>query len=80
VKRVKKSCVCSVKNTGQGIPPKDLPYVFDRFYRSDAARSGEDNSYGLGLPIAKSVAEQIGGEITAHSAEHEWAEFVFTWQ
>jgi signal transduction histidine kinase len=69
-----------VKNTGKGIPAKDLPYVFDRFYRSDTARSNEENSYGLGLAIAKSIVEQIGGKITVKSVENEWTEFTFMFE
>lgn len=80
VRRTKKGVSCTVKNTGKGIPAKDLPYVFDRFYRSDTARSNEENSYGLGLSIAKSIAGQIGGKITAKSVENEWTEFTFMFE
>lgn len=69
-----------MKNTGKGIPAKDLPYVFDRFYRSDTARSNEENSYGLGLAIAKSIVGQIGGKITVKSVENEWTEFTFMFE
>lgn len=78
VHRTKKGLRCKVKNTGKGIPQKDLPHIFDRFYRADDARSGEENSFGLGLSIAKSVTEQIGGKITAQSTENGWTEFIFT--
>lgn len=80
VRRTKKGVSCTVKNTGKGIPAKDLPYVFDRFYRLDTARSNEENSYGLGLSIAKSIAGQIGGKITAKSVENEWTEFTFIFE
>ena len=80
VRRTKKGVSCTVKNTGKGIPAKDLPYVFDRFYRSDTARSNEENSYGLGLAIAKSIVEQIGGKITVKSVENEWTEFTFMFE
>jgi signal transduction histidine kinase len=76
----KDGIACLVKNTGKGIAPGDLPHVFDRFYRADAARTGEDNSYGLGLSIAQSMAAQIGGKITAHSEENGWTEFSFTFE
>lgn len=75
--RTKKGILFTVKNTGKGIPDKDLPYIFDRFYRVDDARNSEENSYGLGLSIAKSITEQIGGRITANSIENEWTEFTF---
>ena len=80
VRRTKKGVSCTVKNTGKGIPAKDLPYVFDRFYRSDTARSNEENSYGLGLAIAKSIVGQIGGKITVKSVENEWTEFTFMFE
>ena len=80
VQQIKKSVRCSVKNMGNGIPPKDLPYIFDRFYRADEARSDDENSFGLGLSIAKNVSEQIGGSITVKSVENGWTEFVFTFE
>lgn len=80
VRRTKKGVSCTVKNTGKGIPAKDLPYVFDRFYRLDTARSNEENSYGLGLAIAKSIVGQIGGKITVKSVENEWTEFTFMFE
>ncbi|MCO5183087.1 MAG: ATP-binding protein [Anaerolineae bacterium] len=56
----------SVSDTGVGIAPDDLPYVFNRFYRSDSARS-QDGSSGLGLAIAKSITTAHGGTISAES-------------
>ena len=79
-RQIKKSVICTVKNTGSGIPAKDLPRIFDRFYRSDSARSNDENSYGLGLSIAKGIAEQLGGKITAESAENKWTEFTFAFE
>ncbi|MFM1653768.1 sensor histidine kinase [Brevibacillus sp. B_LB10_24] len=80
VSRTKKQVICSVKNTGKGISPKDLPHIFDRFYRADPSRTGEDSGYGLGLSIAQNIANQIGGKITAKSVENEWTEFIFTFE
>jgi signal transduction histidine kinase len=77
VGRTKKQVICSVKNTGKGISPKDLPHIFDSFYRADTSRTGEDSSYGLGLSIAQNIAHHIGGTITAKSVENEWTEFIF---
>lgn len=57
--------VC-VRDSGQGIAPEKLPYVFDRFYRGDPARSRGEGA-GLGLAIAKAIVEQHGGELTAVS-------------
>ena len=53
----------SVSNDGAGIPPEKQARIFDRFYRLDEARSGEGQHYGLGLSIAKAVAEKHGGAI-----------------
>jgi signal transduction histidine kinase len=73
--KVKGDAKVTVKNTGAGITSKDLPNIFDRFYRADTARSNEDGSYGLGLSIARNIAEQIGGKITVKSVAGEWTEF-----
>ena len=54
-----------VANTGEIIDPKDLEHIFDRFYRSDKARTGE--GHGLGLSIAKTIVDNNGGTITAAS-------------
>ncbi|WP_261381617.1 sensor histidine kinase [Paenibacillus cremeus] len=56
---------------GIGIPEKDLPYVFDRFYRVDKARSRLQGGTGLGLAIAKRLAECNLGQISITSKENE---------
>lgn len=58
--------IVSVSDTGAGIAADELPRVFDRFYRTDAAR-GHSGGTGLGLAIARMVAEQHGGSIEAES-------------
>lgn len=61
----------TVHNTGPAIAGGDLPHVFDRFYRADKARTRDDGGYGLGLAIARAVAEEHGGTIAVTSdAEH----------
>lgn len=57
--------ILKVVDTGSGIPPEDLPHVFDRYYR--ARRSGENRGAGLGLAIAKRIVELHGGTIKAQS-------------
>ena len=65
--------VLEVKNTGKGIAEKDLPHIFERFYTANGSRN--DNSFGLGLPIAKSIVERHKGTITVNSLIDEETEF-----
>ena len=66
----------SVHNQGNAIDPEDLPHVFERFYRSDKARSREgEGGFGLGLAIAKGIADAHGGEISVTSTEREGTTF-----
>ena len=67
-----------VKNTGMGIPAGELPYVFDRFYKTDKSRSLDRKGVGLGLYIVKTVLNKQGEDITVKSVEGEYCEFVFT--
>lgn len=56
--------IVSVADSGQGISKKDLPYIFDRFYRADQSRNkNKDNGYGLGLSIAKNIIVMHDGNI-----------------
>ena len=56
-----------VTDTGVGIDPEDLPYVFDRFYRADKAREGNSGKLGLGLAICHALVSAQGGAISAES-------------
>ena len=59
--------VLEVEDTGKGIPPEHLPYIFERFYRVDAARSEGGKSSGLGLAIVKALVEAHGGQVSVES-------------
>ncbi len=68
----------SVRDTGYGIPPKDLPHIFDRFYRVENAEHQGEPGTGLGLSITKAIVEQHGGSIQADSPPDEGTEFLIT--
>lgn len=57
-----------VTDTGGGIAPEHLPYIFERFYRADPARGRESGNAGLGLSIAKGLVTAMGGQIAIDSA------------
>ncbi len=57
-----------IKDSGEGIDAEDLPYVFDRFYQADKARSANAGKMGLGLAICKALVSAQGGSISAQSA------------
>ncbi len=58
-----KWALVSVSDNGEGIPPEDLPHVFERFYRADHSRSRDQGGSGLGLSIAKALIEAYDGHI-----------------
>lgn len=62
-------CRLIVSNTGAPIDPEDLPHLFDRFYRSDKARTRGSGGFGLGLSIAKGIVDSMDGTIEATSSE-----------
>lgn len=86
--KIKMSAICSqdaveirVQDSGPGIPPDALPFVFDRFFRADRARSREDGGSGLGLAIARQLARAHGGELSASNISNQsggGAEFVLS--
>lgn len=70
----------TVTDTGPGIAPSDLPYVFNRFWRADRSRSREHGGSGLGLAIAKQLVEAQGGQIgvTSERTPGQGSRFWFT--
>lgn len=60
----------TVSDTGDGIAAEDLPYVLDRFYRADSARSRRDTGTGIGLAIVRSIMQLHGGTVTIQSERH----------
>lgn len=73
-------CTLSVNNMGNVIDPEDLPHVFDRFYRTDKARSRDSRTggFGLGLAIAKGICTSHGGGISVASSEEAGTTFTIT--
>ena len=66
----------AVTDTGEGIPPEDLPCIFDRFWRGDPARSrAEGAGSGLGLPIARQLVQTHGGRIDVESTPGQGTTF-----
>jgi signal transduction histidine kinase len=68
----------TVRDTGEGIRPQDLPRVFEQFYRGEKSRSRATGGAGLGLAIAKGIVEAHGGRIWAESELGRGAQFKFS--
>ncbi|MDD2518645.1 MAG: HAMP domain-containing sensor histidine kinase [Bacilli bacterium] len=71
----KKTINLLVSNTGKGIQKENLSKLFDRFYREDNSRTNSENSYGLGLSIAKTIIERMDGKIFVNSIPNKITEF-----
>ena len=67
--------IISVQDMGMGIAPQDLPYIFDRFWRSDEARERYSQGSGLGLSVVKMIVEQHHGAIQVESQWHQGTRF-----
>ena len=63
LKREKEKISLSIKDSGNGIEAKDLPFVFNRFYTADKARSRKYGGVGLGLSLVKKIIEKHGGTV-----------------
>ena len=70
--------ICTVQDDGPGIPEKDAPHIFERFYRVDKGRSRESGGTGLGLSIMKHIVHQHGGSVSVDSVMGEGTSFHFT--
>lgn len=70
--------IVSIENSGKGILPEDIRFVFDKFYKADKSRSSDKRSMGLGLYICRTVISLHGGRITADSKPGEYCRFTFT--
>ena len=68
----------AVHDTGPGIPPQSLPFIFDRFYRADKSRARSEGGTGLGLTIARQLARLHGGDLTAYNHPTGGAMFILT--
>lgn len=72
-----KNNVVKVYNDGAGIAKEDFEKIFERFYRTDASRARKTGGYGLGLPIARTIAQAHRGTISVASKLGAWADFTF---
>lgn len=66
-----------VHDTGIGIPSRDIPRIFERFYRVDMSRSRDEGGTGLGLAIVKHLVQMQGGTISVQSSG-QGSSFLFT--
>lgn len=69
--------IFKIRNSGAGIPQRELPFIFERFYKTDKSRSAVKESTGLGLYIAKTIIDIHRGTITVRSLPGEYTEFEF---
>ena len=78
--RRKNRNILTVTNMGEYIPPEELSRLFDRFYRTDKSRTSSTGGFGLGLSIAKAIADKHKGTLTAASSPDGLTTFTFTWR
>jgi signal transduction histidine kinase len=74
---IESSVEVRVEDSGIGIPPGDLPHVFERFYRADKARTRGQGGTGLGLSIVKHIVQSHGGTVCAESTYGKGTAIVF---
>ncbi len=77
LKKIKRNIIFEISNTGKGISKEDLPHIFERFYKSDKARTNNNsNSFGLGLYIAKNIICKLNGSLSCESSENKKTKFI----
>ena len=67
--------IIKIYNEGEGIPNEDLPYVFDRFYKSDRSRGLDKTGVGLGLYICKTIMDNLEEDISVDGIYGQYCEF-----
>jgi signal transduction histidine kinase len=67
-----------VRDTGEGIHARDIPHIFDRFYRGEKSRNRGTGGAGLGLAIARGIMRAHGGDIQVESEAGKGTQFTFT--
>jgi two-component system sensor histidine kinase ResE len=77
VQMLKDGLKVDIKDSGSGIPKEDLPFVFERFYKADKARTRGKAGTGLGLAIVKNIIDAHNGQISVHSKINEGTTFSF---
>ncbi|MGE7093464.1 ATP-binding protein [Lysinibacillus sp. NPDC048646] len=75
VKHFNETLLITIEDTGKGIPKKDLPFIFDRFYRVEKSRSRALGGSGIGLAIVKELVHAHGGEVIVRSEETKGTTF-----
>lgn len=78
VEKPERDFLLTVEDTGAGIPPTDLPHIFERFYRADKARAREQGGTGLGLSIVKHIVQSHGGTVRAESIHAKGTKIILT--
>jgi signal transduction histidine kinase len=73
-----KRVLCCIADDGPGIPEKDIPHIFERFYRVDKGRSRERGGTGLGLSIVKHIVQLHGGTIYAEPGLEKGTKICFS--